>query len=165
MNRALFLVLLPGLFSLVGCGGGADAGRQPVFPVTGTVTMFGAPLADATVAFAPQNKQPTAIGKTNAQGEFKLTSYEYGDGAAEGNFKVIISKAAPSTKSSAASSGGGGDHEAAEVAAGAHEAAGSGGGAKGAAQLVPPKYTSSADTPFSAVVKADGENNFTFDIQ
>ncbi len=163
MNRASSLVLLMGTFALAGCGGGGDAGKEPIYPVSGTVTMFGAPLADATVAFAPQEKQPTAIGKTDAQGKFTLTSYEYGDGAASGNFKVVINKSAPAP-ASRGSAPSGGDHEAAESAGRSHDAANGPGGSSGA-QLIPPQYASSTETPFNAVVKSDGENNFTFDIE
>lgn len=157
-------MLLLGTGTLAGCGGGTDAGQQPVYPVTGTVTMFGAPLPDAMVAFAPQESQPTAIGRTDESGNFVLTSYDFGDGAAEGKFKVVINKSAPA-QPVGSSSDGGGDHEAAEVAAGSHDASESDGGAGGAGQLVPPQYTTSTDTPFSAEVKAGGENNFTFDIK
>lgn len=150
---------------LAGCGTGADAGRQPVYPVTGTVTMFGAPLTDAMVAFAPLESQPTAIGRTDSTGKFVLTSYDYGDGAAEGKFKVVVNKSAPApAMSNSATSGAGGDHEAAEEAAGSHDAE-SGPGTAGADQLVPPQYTTSTDTPLNAEVKASGENNFTFDIK
>lgn len=165
MNRVFSLIFLLGTGTLAGCGTATDANQQPVYPVTGTVTMFGAPLADAMVAFAPLESQPTAIGRTDSEGKFVLTSYDYGDGAAEGKFKVVINKSAPAPATSdSGAAGGGGDHEAAEEAAGSHDAE-SASGAAGADQLVPPQYTTSTDTPLSADVKASGENNFTFEIK
>lgn len=157
MYRGCSLVLLLTALTLNGCGDGADVGRQPVFPVTGTVTMHGAPLADATVAFAPQAGQPTAVGRTDAQGKFKLTSYEYGDGAAAGSFRVVISKTAASPAAASLDSG---DHEAAEEAVSAHDAASEAGN-----EMIPVQYTSSADTPFAVEVKADGPNDFPLPIE
>lgn len=161
MKRILSLFIV-GLLAatLSGCGGSSDAGRVPVYPASGTVTLFGSPLAGATVAFAPIDGQPTAFGNTDSAGNFQLTTYDFGDGAAAGNFKVVISKHAP------AASGGGGDfdgadHEAAEVAASGHDAEGE----KAGANLVPGNYSSSDDTPLSAEVKSGGENKFTLEIK
>ena len=92
MNRILCGVIILAVLPVVGCGGGAEGGK-PVFAAAGTVTLNGAPLAGATVAFAPTaSGQPTAIGKTDNEGRFRLTTYDYGDGATEGSFKVVITK-------------------------------------------------------------------------
>lgn len=159
MYRGFACVVLLATCTLAGCGGDVDAGRKPVFPVTGTVTMHGAPLGGATIAFAPQDGQPTAVGRTDDLGKFQLTTYEYGDGAAAGAFRVVVNKfvAGPAGGSV---DGGGDDHEAAEEAASVHDAASEEAGQ----QLVPEQYTSSADTPFNVEVKTSGENDFTLDI-
>lgn len=159
MYRGFACVLLLATFTLAGCGADVDAGRKPVFPVTGTVTMSGAPLGGAKIAFAPQDGQPTAVGKTDDQGKFQLTTYDYGDGAAAGSFNVVVNKfsvapAGPSTD------GEEGDHEAAEEAASGHDAASEG----AENQLIPVQYTSSKDTPFNVEVKTSGENDFTLEI-
>jgi hypothetical protein len=160
MYRGFACVLLLTTCTLAGCGGDVDAGRKPVFPVTGTVTMYEAPLSEATVAFVPQDGQPTAVGKTDAEGKLTLTTYEYGDGAAAGTFRVVISKtiAGPPPGDIAA-----GDHEASEEAAGSHDAAAAEGGA--GAEMVPPQYASSEDTPFTVEVKTSGENDFPLPIE
>lgn len=163
MSRFLCIVSLVATCTLVGCGGGDGAsGGVPVFPVSGSVKMLGSPLANATVAFAPQGDQPTAVGTTDAQGNFQLTTYEFGDGAAEGSYKIVISK------SSAPAGGGGGggqegDHEAAEAAASVHSAVKKEG--ESTAQLVPAQYTSGAETPLTAEVKSSGENVFNLEIK
>jgi hypothetical protein len=157
MYRRCSLVILLATLFLSGCGEDTDAGRQPVFPVTGTVTMHGAPLAEATVAFAPQAGQLTAVGKTDAQGKFQLTTYEYGDGAAAGSFRVVISK---TMAKPAASSLDSGDHEAAEKAVSTHDAASEAGN-----EMVPAQYASSEDTPFTVEVKTSGVNDFTLPIE
>lgn len=160
LTFCLSLFLTTAIF--IGCGGGADdSGKVPVFPASGTVTLNGSPLAGATVAFSPQSGQPTAIATTDDQGGFSLRTYDADDGAAEGAYKVVI------TKTEVAAGGGGagesGDHEAAEEAGmtAGHEAGG-GGEAK---ELVPSQYTSSDTTPLTAEVKSSGENKFTFELE
>ena len=112
MSRCFCGLTMISLLCAAGCGGGAEGGK-PVFSTKGKVTMFGAPLADATVAFAPTEQgQPTAIGRTDAQGQFVLTTYDYGDGAAAGSYKVVLSKPIPTQASSTDSAeAGDGGHE------------------------------------------------------
>ena len=155
MSRLFGLAVLSLLVSLSGCGGGGATGGVPVYVVTGTVTMAGAPLGDATVIFSPQNDQPTATGRTDEDGSFSLTTYTYGDGAAEGSFKVLVSKTTVAD-SSGDDSGHGDDYE----AGGSHSSS----QASGDTQMVPPNYNSKEDTPLSVDVKKDGDNNFDFEI-
>ena len=147
------------VFGISGCGGGADGG-QPVFAVSGTVTMSGAPLANATVAFAPQGDQPTAIGKTDKQGNFILTTYDHGDGAAAGSYNVVVSKPAPSRSGASTTQRHGADYKPARTPEDAgHAAEGE------SSDLIPERYRSSKDTPLKAEVQADGDNEFTFDLE
>jgi hypothetical protein len=146
---------------LLGCGGGAsDDNKVPVFPVTGTVTMNGSGLAGATVAFAPQGDQPTAIATTDDNGNFTLRTYDADDGAAEGKYKVVVTKSEVTGEISDADA----EHEAVtkgEPVASEHAAAGAG----GTKQLVPAAYTSSDTTPLEADVKSSGDNTFDFKIE
>ncbi|MCA9050851.1 MAG: carboxypeptidase regulatory-like domain-containing protein, partial [Planctomycetaceae bacterium] len=64
------------LMLLAGCSGGGDANRQPTFPVTGTVTLGGGPLAGAAVTFSPKDGQPVATARTDANGKYSLTTYD-----------------------------------------------------------------------------------------
>ncbi len=74
---------------LLGCGGGAGKGLNPV---KGKITYKGAPVAGATVTFAPSGGQgPSAIGMTNDAGEYTLNTNTL-PGAAEGHYKVLVSK-------------------------------------------------------------------------
>lgn len=141
-----------------GCGGGgADIGsRQPVFPVSGTVTYAGTPLSMATIAFSPQDGQPTAFGKTDVSGRYQLTTYDFGDGAAAGNYKVVVNKTVSASESADDGrsdaghgdtfSGDGDSHAAAQAKAATSQS------------LVPPEYASSSSTPLTADVKS-GEDN------
>jgi hypothetical protein len=97
-RRVLVSVALGAL--LVGCSGDGDdkSKRAQVHPVSGKITFQGSPVADASVSFAPatpEDKQPAAFARTNAEGIYKLTTYESGDGAAVGNYTVLVVKSAP----------------------------------------------------------------------
>jgi hypothetical protein len=77
------------LFALGGCGRKAG---DPV-PVEGTVTQDGEPVADATVIFVSEDgKGQRATGRTAANGTFKMTTRNTGDGVVPGPYKVTVSK-------------------------------------------------------------------------
>jgi hypothetical protein len=79
------LFLLVPLVVLAGCG------RGPVMvPVSGVVTLDGAPVADANVMFAPRGDGRPAEGKTDAAGKFSLTTEKPNDGAMEGDYEVTV---------------------------------------------------------------------------
>jgi hypothetical protein len=151
------LTLLGACLLLLGCGGPDTSGRQRVYPVTGKVTMSGGPLAGASVSFAPREGQPVAVGRTNDQGEYTLTTYDAGDGAAAGQFSVVISKS--TAPAASGDDTGHSDDPYVEVAsshsAGAKSEAGGG---------VPEQYTRSDTTPLNATVSADGTNRFDFEL-
>lgn len=76
--------------AFVGCS--KSESRLPVHPVTGQVTFNGKPAAGAAVVFHPKNTatNPTAQAKADAQGNFNLTTYQAGDGAAPGEYAVTV---------------------------------------------------------------------------
>ena len=153
MLRALCLTAVMFLPFAAGCGGGVEGGK-PVFKVSGVVTLEGNPLGGATVTFAPQDGQPTAFGRTDEGGNFVLTTYQYGDGAAEGKFKVLVNLNVASSESTS-SSGDGSEHEPDNLEHSSTPAASS-------LSLVPAKYGSSSSTPLDAEVTAGGDNKFEF---
>ena len=158
VTRILYTASLPTASLLLGCGGSEKKDQTPVFPVSGSVKMFGAPLADATVAFAPEGNQPTAVGTTDSEGNFQLTTYDFGDGAAEGSYHVVVSKSAAAPAAEVAEGEG---HDADDADDG-HDASG---GGKSDTELVPAQYSSTEETPLSAEVKSSGENVFKFEIK
>lgn len=79
-------LVAPLVVLVVGCGG-KPAG-PPLYQVKGTVKFEGAPLADATVTFRPENG-PVAMGVTNANGEFTLKTGA-ADGAVAGPHQVAV---------------------------------------------------------------------------
>lgn len=148
---------------LIGCGG-ADDGRRDVYPVTGKITLNGAPLAGASVAYAPQEQgNPTAIGRTDNGGVYHLTTYEAMDGAAPGKYAVVVTKMVSTMPEEVE---GADDAHQAE-AAGVDDAGGHDAETEDAASgnLVPPNYGSASTTPLSATVEEKDKNEFDFEIQ
>lgn len=77
-----------------GCGGD---GRPRLIPTEGIVTLDGQPLDGAIVAFQlvvdeKSDYQRPSSGVTDASGKFQLKTYEPGDGAPVGKYKVAIVK-------------------------------------------------------------------------
>jgi len=74
----------------LGCG--TKRKTDPTFPVIGTVTFKGAPLADVNVTFQPE-KGRASMGKTDGEGKFTLSTFEPGDGALAGQHRISVSLA------------------------------------------------------------------------
>lgn len=89
-ERSICLLLF--CINLVGCRGGGDGyrPRAKVYKVTGKITYLGSPLIGAAVSFSPVGDQPAAVAKTNDSGQFSLMTYSPGDGAAAGEYKVVV---------------------------------------------------------------------------
>ncbi len=80
------------LILCLGCGGG---GKKRTVPVEGRVTIDGVPLEGATVLFHPTTSgRQIAHGITGKDGQFRLTSFNTGDGAEPGAYKIVVNKAA-----------------------------------------------------------------------
>ena len=74
----------------IGCG---DREQVPVYPVHGQVLLNGKPVADAIVSFHPQEGGMSGTfpsAHTDADGRFAMTTYETGDGAAQGSYSISI---------------------------------------------------------------------------
>jgi hypothetical protein len=65
-----------------------------VFPVSGQVTWNGQPLPNAFVVLHPKSTQDprslTARAQTDQSGNFRVTTYETGDGAPVGDYVVTV---------------------------------------------------------------------------
>lgn len=80
------------LVLVCGCGGGP----YELAPVSGVVTLYGNPLANATVSFSPRGEGkdivgPGSMGTTDAEGRFTLRTFKDERGAVVGNHTVRIS--------------------------------------------------------------------------
>ena len=150
---------------VMGCGPTAegDAARQKVYKVRGKITMSGGAVANAMVSFSPKSKQPVATGRTGADGTFTLTTYDAEDGAAAGDYVVLVTKEAAVAASSAVG------HE--QFKSGAvdgakmHANLSGGGGGEGSASSLPSKYGSSAQSDLAVTVKPDNSNEFNLELK
>jgi hypothetical protein len=71
---------------LTGCG---SAGSAPTAEVKGKVTYQGNPVPNVNVTFTPDNGRP-ALGTTNENGEFTLSTFSEADGAVPGMHTVTL---------------------------------------------------------------------------
>jgi hypothetical protein len=153
--------------ALAGCGGSSDdaavADRPETSPVTGTVTYQGKPVEGATVSFlstvVPIPGQPTdassAYGLTDAQGTYRLTTFETDDGAVPGEYKVTITKIQtppPGAQVSMDDPNYNPDSPAQTAAA-------------RPVYLVPERYSDRGTSNLTATVKAGGGNTIPFELK
>jgi hypothetical protein len=92
VRRRLALVVLGLVALLWGCGKPVD---PSLVPVSGTVTVDGQPLANATVTFIPKDGTPGfgGTGKTDGSGQYTLTgSRDNAAGIPPGEYRVAVSK-------------------------------------------------------------------------
>ncbi|QDV48694.1 carboxypeptidase-like regulatory domain-containing protein [Gimesia fumaroli] len=137
--RNYSLLLLPLITLLIsGCGGGPDDAPKTV-EVTGTVTMKGNPVADATIVFIPKSG-PSAVGSTDASGKYSLKTGKE-PGAIPGSHVVTIT------------SGG-------EIPMPGTEAAKK----DQSKPEIPPEYGDPKKSGLTADVKATGENVIDFKL-
>lgn len=160
MFRISMVFASVGLLSLAGCGGGGAAGGVDVYEVSGTVTMDGGPVVGASVTFSPKEGQPAAAGRTGNDGTFTLTTYTSGDGAAAGDYVVLVRKyamAAPSDDSDV-DAGHSADPDAETVDAG-HGSKGKD-GADETGNLLPANFGNKDTSTLLVTVEAGKDNNF-----
>jgi hypothetical protein len=79
------------VLALAGCGDG----KIKRFPVKGSVTVDGQPADGAMVVFCPVNPSPEVealrpSAKADASGAFALMTFDAGDGAPAGEYKVLV---------------------------------------------------------------------------
>lgn len=94
LNWICRIPLLTVALCLAGCGGGGDevpAGRVAVYPVEGSITWNGEPVADATITLHAEGL-PGSFARSDAGGEFSFNTYAEGDGAPAGSYTVTVSK-------------------------------------------------------------------------
>lgn len=97
----LTVVLAGAAVAAIVLGGACNRGttKPKTYPVTGTVTMNGQPVAGATVTFTP--KEPAGPGQagpqaasavTDDQGRYQIGTFAKGDGALPGEYLVSVTK-------------------------------------------------------------------------
>ena len=137
-----------------GCGGPS---RPAMAPVSGTVLFQGKPLAGAEVVFRNDASARFASGTTDAQGKFRLTTYENFDGATIGEHKVTVTKSQINEAMTGNVEDPSANYGAAMAAA-----------AEGKVETkneVPAKYADAEDSGLKAVVTKEGPNEFEFKLE
>lgn len=137
----------------LGCGKPPASNRPAVYKVGGTVTHKGAAVEGASVRFVKTDGKSGAAGTTDAQGKFALTSREAGDGAEAGDYMVAVSKL--ETGKADVGQGSPGDANYRPPA----------GNAAPPKNLLPAQYAEPSPNGLKATVKAEGPNDFTFDLK
>lgn len=149
------------LVALTGCAG---SDFPKTYKVSGTVTLDGKPVDGAMVTFLPAAGQKVAIGSTNADGQFKLSTFNPSDGAQPGGYKVTITKFfAPPTGSPPPLEPGvlaDGNITESYAPPKANEKT----EANKDKNLLPEKYASDATSGLIATVAENNNNNFDFDL-
>jgi hypothetical protein len=163
---------------LIGCGRG-DANLAPV---TGSVIYKSKPVEGAVVLFSAAQSARPAMGTTDAEGKFWLSTFTHKDGASLGENVVTITKMKIDASEITDRLGEeiGSDPKAliarmADVQAKRAEAQTQKPGTDSAAQkkstdqnslnyLLPPKYASPKTSPLKAEVTKGGRNEFVFEL-
>jgi hypothetical protein len=96
--RSFSRLVVVGAFAIVlGCG---RSDPYATVPVSGVATCNGKPIANGVVNFTPLpdqegrsegNRGRVALGKTDSEGRFTLTTYQNNDGAISGRHTVTVS--------------------------------------------------------------------------
>src|SRR4051812_6690607 len=91
-SRVVLLAVATGLLFLPGCG------QVSMAPVKGKVTCNGKPVANAAIVFSPVPKNDAdresgkpATGYTDAEGNYRLSTFKNFDGALVGKHRVTVS--------------------------------------------------------------------------
>ena len=148
--------------SAAGCGGDDGLGRR--YPVSGTVTYKGAPLAAGNIQFTPADSKGRAASGVVEGGRYSLTTHDHNDGALVGRYTVsVTAKDADPSKVTLELPRGGSMTEAQKkrfTAENPQLAALQAN--KKAKDLIPPKYGSPATSGLTREVKAESN---TIDIE
>ena len=66
--------------------------RPPVFKTTGRVTWNGEPTSGVLVSLSSKSRNLASSGLSDAEGNFSLTTWRFGDGAVGGEHAVTVQK-------------------------------------------------------------------------
>ena len=92
-----YLILCSACFCIWGCGE-EEPVREKTVPVSGTVKYKGNPVAGADVTLVPETPlgqaatKKGAFARTDESGAFTLMTFQAGDGAVPGKYKVTVKK-------------------------------------------------------------------------
>lgn len=155
-NSGWAFLLASGAALLAGCGG---SDHPKTVPVIGTVTYQGKPVEAAEVTFFSDRVPRAAIGTTDSQGKFRLSTFDNNDGAIPGEYVVTI------TKKKATDTGGAYDPANPGASYGKAMTGAAVGANPTAADELPAKYGSRGTSGLTKSVTDGGPNDFPFELQ
>lgn len=148
-----------GLLALGGCGG---SDRPLIVPVGGKIVYKGEPVEGAKVTFHPTGESPRKpIGTTNANGEFRLTTFDTNDGAPPGEYVVTVYK--PQQRKEEAAMDPEEPDAAYDQAMRAVRELDA--GKQMVETTLPAKYADQETSTIERTVAADGPNEFTIELE
>lgn len=144
-NRVLLLSAAVACLFVMGCGDGKS--NPPTSAAKGKLTLKGEAVEGATIQFLPSSPDgKVASAKSEADGTFVLSTFETGDGAMPGQYKVTVRKLV------AVEQGVQKDGEHAGEPAFVNK------------DMLPKKYMSTDSSKLEFEVTSGGENNFDIDL-
>jgi hypothetical protein len=161
--RSQLALLLAALLGFSGCSG---PDRPDTYAVEGQVAYNGKPLEGATISFWAETSARAAVGTTDAEGKFTLSTFELEDGAIAGEHKVTVTKltdaeAAAAAKMPAASND---PSQMTQMTKSYRDTMSQISKNKKEKLAVPGVYSSASTTPLTATVKAGGNEPFVFQL-
>ena len=90
MSRTHQAVYLSFVVALSWLSGGCSQEYPATFPVTGVLTIDDVPAPNIIITYASKTGNPSAIGRTDADGKYVLTTYKPKDGAMPGECVVLL---------------------------------------------------------------------------
>lgn len=143
--------------TVTGCGPRGAVGGKPV-PSGGTITLDGQPLSGVLITFVPTGAGQPATGISGADGTFRLTTRNTGDGAIPGTYKVTVRRQ---------ESVAGGPSESPKDPADmikAMEKMAKGGAPKPSGPAIHPNYESVEKTPLTWEIPSGGDKNIKLEL-
>lgn len=163
MNRLLIFVCI----IVAGCGSSSSANKLKTYKVTGKVSLSGSAVSGAVITFSPiADGKPPAAGVSDAQGMYTLTTYDSGDGAPEGEYRVMVYKPSEDggTGAAPASSSAPAHDPTGKQGKSAPPSHGKAAGKPSSGSALPDKYAKS-DTPIKKTVTSSGPQTIDIDLE
>jgi hypothetical protein len=132
--------------------------------VSGSVVYNNAPVVGATVTFMSDSAPRQAVGVTDKDGKFQLSTFAANDGAVAGDHKITVAKEDAPAQATGTAGGGPPSEEDRSPAKMVQQYQKAKEERKDTKALVPAKYSSMQSTPLKETVKADGTNLFVLQL-
>ncbi len=92
MRLCLLCASLAVFLGLAGCEPESLRDGPEMVKVSGTLTLDGEPVAGAHIRFSPEGKGPAAFAETDTRGRYQLRTFDPGDGAIPGKYRISVTK-------------------------------------------------------------------------